>query len=240
MCTISLIYNEKLPTEFYLTSNRDEAPGRKTMPPEVHKMNDRQLLFPKDSVAGGTWIGISDRKRLLCIMNGGFKSHESKPPYRLSRGIVVLDLLAAEDFLKEVKAYNLEGIEPFTLVTCDWSKKLAFYEVVWDGSKKYLKNLPLKNYIWSSSPLYSSEMKSLRERWFEKLEKEGSLNPEKLWNFHHSAGTGNKEIDLVMDRGHVMTKSITQVIKTSEEIKMKYEDLQKQNISEAIFDQVYD
>lgn len=235
MCTISLVYNENFPWEFCLTSNRDEAPGRETFSPEIHKINERQLLFPKDGLAGGTWIGISDHKRLLCIMNGGYKSHVSRPPYRLSRGIVVLDLLAADDFLQEFENYDLAGIEPFTLVACDWSNKLAFYEVVWDGNKKHLENLPLKNYIWSSSPLYSPEMKSLRESWFEKFQEEGIISPQRLWDFHHSAGMGNKEIDLVMDRGYVKTKSITQVIKTSAETKMIYEDLQQQKISETVF-----
>lgn len=227
MCTISLVYNEKFPSDFCLTSNRDEAPEKETLPPKVYKVNGRELLFPKDDLAGGTWIGISDQKRLLCIMNGGFTSHNREPPYRLSRGLVVLDLLAAEDFLGEIKNYNLKGIEPFTLITCDWKKGLIFYEVVWDGNKMHLKNLPLKNYIWSSSPLYSSEMKSIRERWFKKIQKEKVLSPKNLWDFHHSAGIGDKEIDLVMDRGFVKTKSITQVIKTSEETKMMYEDLQK-------------
>lgn len=230
MCTISLIYNEEFPADFCLTSNRDETPGRKTLPPEVYTANGRELLFPKDALAGGTWIGVSDQKRLLCIMNGGFTTHKRKPPYRLSRGLVVLDLLAAEDFLVEIKNYNLDGIEPFTLVTCDWKNGLVFYEVVWDGSKKHLKELPLKNHIWSSSPLYSSEMKKLRERWFKKIQKEKVLSPKNLWDFHHSAGIGDKEIDLVMDRGFVKTKSITQVIKTSEGTKMIYEDLQKGKI----------
>ncbi len=236
MCTISLVINSEENSGFILTSNRDEAPGRETFPPDFYTVNNTRLLFPKDAVAGGTWIGVSEIKRVVCLMNGGFESHIRADNYRVSRGVVVKDILAAEDPLLEIKSYNFQGIEPFTLILADWKKELFFYELVWDGAELHSKKLSLKNHIWSSSPLYSSEMKNLREAWFEKLQVEKNLTYQNLWDFHHSAGAGNKNFDLVMDRGFIKTKSITQIIKTSEKIRMIYEDLQKEKISEKEFD----
>lgn len=236
MCTISLVFNPEENPGFILTSNRDEAPGRETLPPDFYKVNNNRLLFPKDALAGGTWIGVSANKRVVCLMNGGFKKHIRADNYRVSRGVVVKDILAAEDPLLEINSYDFQGIEPFTMILVDWGQELYFYELVWDGVKPHLKKLGLKNHIWSSSPLYSSEIKKLRETWFKEFQHKKNLTYESLWDFHHSAGVGNKNIDLVMDRGFVKTKSITQIIKTSEKIKMKYEDLQKKEISEKDFD----
>lgn len=236
MCTISLLINSEENPGFILTSNRDEAPGRETFPPNFYTVNNTRLLFPKDAVAGGTWVGVSENKRAVCLMNGGFENHIRASGYRVSRGVVVTDILAAEDPLLEIKKYNFQGIEPFTLILADWMKELFFYELVWDGTKTHGKKLSLKNHIWSSSPLYSSEMKKLREAWFEEFQKRKDLTSESVLDFHHSAGEGNKNVDLVMDRGFIKTKSITQIIKTSEKTRMIYEDLQKEEISEKEFD----
>lgn len=236
MCTISLVFNSDENPGFVLTSNRDEAPGRETLSPNFYTVKNSRLLFPKDAVAGGTWIGISANKRVVCLMNGGFQKHIRAEKYRVSRGVVVKDILAAKDPLVELNSYNFQGIEPFTLILGDWNREFYFYELVWDGAKPHLKKLRLKNHIWSSSPLYSSEMKKLREAWFEEFQQKKNLTSESLWDFHHSGGVGNKNVDLIMDRGFIKTKSITQIIKTSEKTSMIYEDLQKKEISEKDFE----
>ena len=63
------------------------------------------FCFPKDAAAGGTWIGVSEKKRLICLLNGGFTAHTREESYRLSRGVVVTQLLSAENF-KETIAIN--------------------------------------------------------------------------------------------------------------------------------------
>ena len=63
MCTLTFIPIEN--DGFILTSNRDEAPGRNTIEPKRYQEGGTELLFPKDELAGGTWIGVSDKKRLV-------------------------------------------------------------------------------------------------------------------------------------------------------------------------------
>ena len=233
MCTLTFI--PKHNNGFILTSNRDEAPGRETEPPELYELNGSKLLFPKDMLAGGTWIGVSDKNRLVCLLNGGFTAHKRQEEYRMSRGIIVTDLLVADRPLETIKKYNFEGIEPFTIILLDWNSATRVYEVVWDGIDYHLTEKPLAPLIWSSSLLYSEEMKKKRETWFSEFLFE-TMDPDSgtLLNFHKTAGEGNRETDLIMDRGFVKTKSITQIKKESA-IEMRYEDLQKNETTSVRF-----
>lgn len=225
MCTVTLIPFHETPNGFILTSNRDEAGARETLPPDFYRENNVDLLYPKDKVAGGSWIGISCRKRLICLLNGGFEDHQRYPPYKLSRGVVVKDLLVAPVMVEAINAYNFPNIEPFTIIAVDWGKDLNFIEFVWDGEKKHVRHLNHTSHLWSSSPLYSSEVKKLREEWFAEFQNKGQVTAEGIWEFHHSAGTGDKNIDVIMDRGFIKTQSITQVVFDGEDLKMIYEDL---------------
>lgn len=230
MCTVTFIprgFND-----FILTSNRDEAPNRETLPPSTYTINDTQLLFPKDTVAGGTWIGLSEKNRLICLLNGGFTTHERKEKYRMSRGIIVTDLLTSEDALDSINTYDLHDIEPFTIILVDWEKDLKLYELVWDGAKAHLEEKPIAPTIWSSSLLYSEAVKKKRESWFsEFLFKKMRPSEENILDFHKTGGEGDSKTNLIMDRGFVKTKSVTQIQKNAESTSMRYEDIERQTVS---------
>lgn len=234
MCTITFI--PKSNQSFILTSNRDEAPGRDTFPPELYEENGLKFLYPKDAVAGGTWIGLSERKRVVCLMNGGFVAHERKSFYRKSRGVVVKEFLKAENLKSKIKNYDFNDIEPFTIVFIEWANNLSLYQLVWDGVEYHFSEEPLAPQIWSSSPLYPEALKKKREQWFsEFLFKNLSPSEEQLLQFHKIAGEGDLLSNLVMDRGFVKTKSITQIVKNDNSTTMRYEDLQLGKVSNSIF-----
>lgn len=232
MCTVTLIPIEGHEKGFILTSNRDEATGRKTYPPKIYPENGILKLYPKDEVGGGTWLGVSERRRAICLLNGEFEKHERNPPYRLSRGVVVKDLLDAPVLTDAIKDYDLENVEPFTIIGVDWSSELKLIELVWDGRRKHLKALEKTPQIWSSSPLYSSEMKLQREDWFRDFKKVNSLTPEELISFHTSAGIGDKNVDVIMDRGFIKTQSISQVTLSKGKLKYYYRDLNLDKVTE--------
>jgi hypothetical protein len=233
MCTVTLI--PKGTNNFVLTSNRDEAPNRHTLSPDFYNIENTKLLFPKDEVAGGSWIGVSEKQRVLCILNGGFEKHERKATYRLSRGVVMKDLLVCANLEQTIKAYDLEGVEPFTLVIVEWNSSMEFKELVWDGKKKHFSNLPLEPKIWSSSSLYNSSMKKERLQWFTDFKQEHELASRSIMEFHKTAGKGNEDYGVVMDRFFVKTTSITQIIKTKDIINMCFENLQTISNSEHQF-----
>ena len=226
MCTLTLL--PKSDGSLIITSNRDEAPNRETLFPEIYEENGVKLLFPKDGVAGGTWIGISDRKRFVSLMNGGFTAHERKDAYRMSRGIIVTDLLSSEELQTAIQDYEFHDIEPFTIVAVDWADSFQVYELVWDGVNAHLTEKPVAPSIWSSSLLYSEEMKRKRETWFSNFLFD-TVNPDAsdILRFHREAGEGDPHTDLIMDRHFVKTRSITQVT-INDTVEMSYEDLQKQ------------
>jgi len=233
MCTVTII--PKGDYDFIITSNRDEAPNRASIKPELYVFEDTKMLFPKDEFSQGTWIGVSSKNRMLCVLNGGFVFHERKPNYRLSRGIVLKELLASDDIIDAIDHYDFYDIEPFTLVIADWSKSLKFMELVWDGTQKHLKNLIKEPKIWSSSTLYTETMKNERHSWFEDFKSENVLNAESLFEFHYSAGSGNEEYGVIIDRGFVKTTSITQIEKTGDLVTMRYDDLKQSDISTIQF-----
>jgi Transport and Golgi organisation 2 len=229
MCTVTII--PKGNNNFILTSNRDEAPNRTSLAPEIYSVKNTTMLFPKDELAGGTWIGVSEKNRLICLLNGGYVCHERKAAYRMSRGVVVNDLLASNDVVSCIETYNLEDVEPFTLVIADWNINLKFYELVWDGTEKHFSVLPLAPKIWSSSTLYNTDMKQERFQWFEDFKIENKLDASTLMSFHKTAGHDNQDYGVIMDRHYVKTTSITQVEKKEDIIDMEFHDLQRNTVS---------
>lgn len=225
MCTVT--YLPLGENEFILTSNRDETPLRKTIPPQKYIENGVELTYPKDELAGGTWIGLSDKKRLVCLLNGGFENHIRKTPYRLSRGVVVKNILSASNGIEYINDFIYENIEPFTLIFVDWNSDLLTYELVWDGVQKHFSKLKQEPKIWSSSTLYSKEMKADRKVWFAKWLKENKKYQQKdILEFHKNEDLGSKETSPKMKRNFVETVSITSVKKTKE-INIEYIDFIK-------------
>jgi len=230
MCTVT--YLPLANNEFCLTSNRDETPGRQPM--ELFYDAAAKLLYPKEPKHGGTWISASADNRLVCLLNGAFQKHKHEPPYRMSRGLVVLDFFEYGTVAQFVSNYYFEGIEPFTMVLFDNGK---LYEFRWDGSEKHLLELDAeKAHIWSSSTLYNDEIKSRRISWFQNwLNAEQENSPAEILKFHQTAGADDKENGLVMSRFNnaVCTVSITQVLRSIDAFMMNYYDMIEKNTTNA-------
>ncbi len=217
-----------------LTSNRDEKAYRPTLAPQIYDAGDKKLCFPKDAQAGGSWIAMNDKGRTCCLLNGAFVAHHKKAHYAQSRGNVLIEIASSE---KNPEQYfvekNLTEIEPFTIVTVEKNKDRIshFSEFIWDGNNKHFRQLdPAKPQIWSSVTLYTPENRQLREQWFNSFLKErnGSISPEKVFEFHSGKHIDDNSINVIMEReGDLKTVSITQVITMGSSFKMKYFDLYK-------------
>lgn len=197
---------------FVLTSNRDETPTRAAI--ELRHNDDKKLLYPREPKAGGTWICASAAERLVCLLNGAFEKHQHRPPYRRSRGLVVLDFFEYENAAQFLQMYDFQGIEPFTMVI--WERG-ALAELRWDEEQAHFRQLnPNEPHIWSSSPLYPQPVRAMRASWFADWQAQhaGNWSAADILQFHQTAGTGDPENDVKMYRrnGIVQTISITQVI----------------------------
>lgn len=232
MCTVTFL--PKGPQSYILTSNRDETPTRAALHPAEYSVYGRDLYFPKEPLAGGTWI-VTDKKRFtLCLLNGAFVIHERKTPYRLSRGQMVLEFFKYNDVSSFLQEYDFKGIEPFTLVLVDSADLIGLTELVWDGTEAHIRDLNAEEaHIWSSATLYPREIADQRSEWFQSwLKGHDHYSQSDIIDFHKYGGRGDLWNNFVMKRGdNLETVSITSIQK-EEEYHIIYNDLLTTSLSE--------
>ena len=214
MCTVTYI---PVNNGFVLTSNRDEAPQRKTFPPGIWKLdNAGSIKAPKDGEKGGTWIAVEEEGRTACLLNGAFEKHHRNPPYAMSRGALIPMAFKAESFFHFYKNLHPEGMEPFTLILIDSDLQV----LKWDGEKIQIQYLSMKQpHLWSSATLYSEEEHKHRVGVFnEFLETTEEKDIDQILHLH---GLEGKD-DFVLRHPEVQTVSITQVVVRGSKAEMNY------------------
>jgi len=223
MCTVSFI---PVQGKVFITHNRDEKIARpKALYPNEYNINGHKLLFPRDTAAGGSWFAMNQNGAAAVLLNGGYTKHVTNPPYRKSRGLVFLDIVASDHLLSAYQKTDLANVEPFTVIL--WNEDNLF-ECRWDGTGKYIKELDITStHIWSSVTLYEPEIISRRQNWFRKwLQKNNEPVLDEIIQFHLSGGEGDEQNDLRMNRDNEMlTVSVTGMEINSEITHMKYLDL---------------
>jgi len=211
MCTLTYVPSK---SGAIITSNRDEHEGRgDTKFPVEQKINNLKVVFPQDPKAGGTWIASASNNSVAVLLNGAFVKHKHRPPYRKSRGLVLLDFFkyqSVEDFKNH---YELNDIEPFTIVSIKKNTVALVEEFRWDGKKKYLTELDAEiPHIWSSATLYSPEVILERRHWFSEMLTSENISPKKMQHFHEFGGKSDSKNNFKMDRGNgLRTISISQI-----------------------------
>lgn len=223
MCTVTYIpYGDAI----YITSNRDEKNIRAAaLPPAVYPYSSGRILFPKDGNAGGTWIACHENGNAVVFLNGAYRSHEPQPPYRKSRGLILLDLIDHSTPFNCFLAVKLNNIEPFTTVIRD---NRYLFECRWDGSQKHYTELdPNEACLWSSATLYDELAAAKRKSWFKEwICRNPDPGREDIFHFHQFGGEGDSYNDLLMNReGKVCTVSITGLFVSAKTIRMDYHDL---------------
>jgi hypothetical protein len=233
MCTVSFL--PKGGNDFILTSNRDEKESREIAHHPKEFINQHiKVVYPQDPRAKGTWIAMAENGFTLCLLNGGFAAHKSKPPYRKSRGVVLLDFFQYNNVNQFVVNYYFKNIEPFTLIIVDYKSALHLYEIRWDGKQVHLSFKDSKvSHIWSSVTLYTPDIRAEREQWFNdwKKEQKTGFEAEKVKEFHLTGGKGDKENDLFMKRAGTFTVSVSQIKKEGKALEMNYTDCMKHSSS---------
>lgn len=208
MCTLTLVPNNK---SLIITSNRDEHVSRGVAEfPIKQTIAGNIVTFPKDPLAGGTWIAAS-QDNITVLLNGGLENHAHKPPYTKSRGVVVLDRFKATSFNAFTVNYNLNGIEPFTMVNIHIpSRKVS--DLIWTGSEKLVRSYPSHTpLIWSSSTLYNKQIRKNRSLWFNQWISTNKTTAPEMIQFHQF-DHGDRQNGILMDRKNgLRTVSISQI-----------------------------
>jgi uncharacterized protein with NRDE domain len=107
MCTLIFWYQAFEDVPLLVAANRDERLDRPSAPPSVRQLSRRSVLCPTDLLAGGTWLGINDRRLFAAITNRfGRKKQEG----RRSRGEIVLQALDHDS--ADSAASAIAGLDP--------------------------------------------------------------------------------------------------------------------------------
>lgn len=218
MCTI--IYLPKDDARYSVAHNRDEHASRpeskEVMTALIHGV---ECTYPVDPVSDGTWI-ISAEDKTLFLFNGAYDAHERKPKYRYSRGRIPLLRLDWSDFRDFALDIDLEDIEPFTFVeVCSSDSGFLLNQLVWDGDMKSM-TLGIPGdvaRIWSSSTLYSRELRdrksALFQEWLKKTSSEDTNTAALLAFMQRRRHQDQSELNpgMLLDRPPFHTVSTTVV-----------------------------
>jgi uncharacterized protein with NRDE domain len=230
MCTVSFYHDN---SKVIITSNRDEHINRPSaIPPKKMIFGAKTIYYPKDPQAGGTWFAVNSIGFVFVLLNGAEAKHISNPPYRKSRGLVLLDIINSNNFLEEWNMINLSNIEPFTIIAF---VDHQLFQIRWNEIEKSLIQLDSnKAYIWSSTTLYSEAVISIRESWFSEFLNQNKENicSDDFISFHTNTQKNDTQNGLVMNRNNSMlTKNITQCEITKSNFTLTHFDLISQEKS---------
>lgn len=135
MCTVVLLHRPGHPWPLLLAANRDELDGRPWLPPARHWDDREEVTAGLDELAGGTWLGVSDRGMVAAVLNrpGTLGPAENKR----SRGELPLEALdheSAEAALEALAFVDPAAYRPFNLVIADASG--AFWVAAREGESR--------------------------------------------------------------------------------------------------------
>jgi hypothetical protein len=144
MCSVTFLPG--LPRGGYLlATNRDESPLRRpALPPFAAEIGGRLVLAPRDGDAGGTWVGVDERGFALTVLNGDGPAAAPAPADPVSRGLLVLELLAQRaprEVLEDLRLRAASGalrFKPFKLLAVapgEGGAPARLLRADWDGAR---------------------------------------------------------------------------------------------------------
>ena len=119
MCTLIALHRCVEATPLVVAANRDEYFHRPAEGPALRETAHGRVIAPRDQRAGGTWLGVNEHGVLAAITN---RRCETPDPDRRSRGLIVLDALAASsarEAAKEIESLQIHAYNPFNLLVAD-------------------------------------------------------------------------------------------------------------------------
>ncbi len=129
MCT-AFIYRNTDRKILGLGFNRDESFKRKpAIFPKLLESISGRAIAPVDAEAGGTWIGITDKGEMVCLVNY-YEATLKLLRNPVSRGLLVRSILLGERTPESYTVSELEHYYPFKLFLVTLDKTRIF---IWDG-----------------------------------------------------------------------------------------------------------
>lgn len=220
MCTLSYLATSE---GYILTHNRDELALRPSTEQIQHrKINGVDTYFPQDLHAGGTWFA-GQKQKTVCLMNGGSVPHKHEPPYRKSRGLVLLESLEYENAEDFFTAYDFSGIEPFMLFVATGN---SLERITHNEQETFLEQMDHRaDHIWSATMLYEKPIREKRAEDFWQWRAGHSPDAGAVINFHLRNPGKNQDSYIIERENGLKTVSLTQTVMDQTGSKMYYRDL---------------
>jgi uncharacterized protein with NRDE domain len=119
MCTLIVLHRCVPGAPLVAAANRDEFFERPSEGPAIRSAAGEPIVAPRDREAGGTWLGVN----ALGLFAGILNRPTGRPdPERRSRGLLVLDMLAARtacEAAQVLRALPSGAYNPFNLFVGD-------------------------------------------------------------------------------------------------------------------------
>jgi uncharacterized protein with NRDE domain len=97
MCTIALMIDVVGGAPLVVAANRDELYARPTRGPEILRAEDPRIVGGRDVLSGGTWLAVGEHERPRFAAVTNQRALVNAPPGLVSRGLVVIETVAAND-----------------------------------------------------------------------------------------------------------------------------------------------
>ncbi|MBL0921791.1 MAG: NRDE family protein [Phycisphaerales bacterium] len=212
MCTVTII-PIGADAGYRLVTNRDEQRSRPVgLPPSAQVRHGRRWLWPKDGLAGGSWIGASDSGLTLCILNLNPTPRPALPPREAltSRGLLIPGLARcrdAEEAMALLAERRLDAFAPFRLVAIDLS---SIAVARWDRTRLVAERSALRPMCLTSSGLGDDLVGERLELFEERLRAEGPTR--RMQDaFHAHVWPDRPHLSVWMSRPDARTVSRTEV-----------------------------
>jgi hypothetical protein len=210
MCTVSWLHESD--GGYKLFCNRDEQRTRKAaVAPQLKMARGTRFIAPIDGEFGGTWLGVNEHGVSVCLLN----RYDRAARGRVSRGLLVLDLLGSRSAVEAVQSAadrDLGEFSPFTLAVLEPASPTAL--CIWNGT---VPQISLN--ADALMPLISS---SRDQQGVEQARKRAFQQAESLEPFHRAHMDGPSAYSPCMHREDAETVSFSRVNVSASEISLSY------------------
>lgn len=124
MCVVALALHQHPDWPIVLVGNRDEYHARASAP--LHFWDDGSgIVAGRDLVGGGTWLGVVPAQQRMVVVTNA-RGERGPDPDKVSRGVLVRDLLTASGDFAAPRPNQLELFNGFNLFVLDGSSARLF------------------------------------------------------------------------------------------------------------------
>lgn len=141
VCTLAVYHRVFAGRPLVVAANRDEFLARPATPPVLLRETAPRAVGGRDLLAGGTWLGVSERGLVAGLLNRG--STTPPDPTCRSRGLLCVDMLGcvtAAEAATRVAAEPRGRYNPFNLLLAD--AQAAFVATQLPGEPLRIAPLP--------------------------------------------------------------------------------------------------